>query len=106
MRPAEEKQILATRKRRFLVHLYCTRDKQGETCRYAARIRPWGTGPRLPVRPSERSFTDDCELIRTINPLLPSGSDVRDVMEHIEGPGGFYYLLLLSAEQAAKLGWE
>jgi hypothetical protein len=51
-------------------------------------------------------FADECELIAVINPLLPNGSDVRDVFEHIETPNGFFYLLRLSDEEAAQLGWR
>jgi hypothetical protein len=41
-----------------------------------------------------------------MNPLLPRGSDVRDVLSHIESPDGFLYLLHLSSEEAAHLGWH
>lgn len=49
---------------------------------------------------------DEYELIETINPLLPRGSDIRDVLSHIESPDGFLYLLYLSAEEANRLGWR
>ena len=49
---------------------------------------------------------DEYELIETINPLLPHGSDVRDVLSHIESPDGFIYLLYLSSEEAERLGWR
>ncbi|MFP5233626.1 MAG: hypothetical protein ACLGQX_13530 [Acidobacteriota bacterium] len=45
-------------------------------------------------------------MIDVVNPLLLRGSDVRDVMEHIESPNGFFYLLRLSSEEAARLGWR
>ena len=57
-------------------------------------------------RPRERVFTDEYELIETINPLLPQGSDVRNVISHIESPDGFLYLLYLSSEEANSLGWR
>jgi hypothetical protein len=60
----------------------------------------------LHTEPGERAFGDECELIATINPLLPPGSDVRDGFDHIESPNGFDYLLHLSAEQAGQLGWQ
>ena len=54
----------------------------------------------------ERAFCDQCELIETVNRLLPRGSDVRDVLGHIESPDGFLYLLHLSSEEAGCLGWH
>lgn len=54
----------------------------------------------------ERTFADDNELIATVNPLLPEGSDIRDIFEHIETPNGFYYLLHLSSDEARELGWN
>ena len=65
-----------------------------------------GGAQRLHAEPRERAFADECELIATINPLLPPGSDIRDVFDHIESPNGFYYLLHLRSEEAAQLGWR
>ena len=73
----------------------------------AARPDPaLGRPHERPRRTRERVFTDECELIETINPLLPRGSDVRDVLTHIESPDGFLYLLHLKSEQPAGLGWR
>ena len=47
----------------------------------------------------ERAFKDEDDLIRTVNPLLTNGSDVRDVLSHIESSDGFFYLLHLTAEK-------
>ena len=58
------------------------------------------------AKTQERVFTDEYELIETMNPLLPHGSDVRDVISHIESPDGFLYLLYLSSEEAGSLGWR
>jgi hypothetical protein len=92
--------------RRYLVHLSCVPDGDRETGRYIARINPWATrnSSRTDIR--GRVFVDECELIETINPLLPHGSDIRDVFEHIESPSGFFYLLRLNSEEAAQLGWR
>ncbi len=49
---------------------------------------------------------DEYELTEALNPLLPHGSDVRDVLSHIESPEGFLYLLNLSSEEARRLGWR
>ena len=54
----------------------------------------------------ERVFRDECELVEAMNPLLPPGSDLRDVLGHIECNDGFFYLLHLTAEQAQQLGWR
>lgn len=92
-------------RRRYLVHLLCMREPEGERCRYVARVRPWAARGSVHLQCGERAFEDDCELIAAINPLLPPGSDVRDVFGDIESPSGFYYLLRLSEEQAQQLGW-
>ena len=89
--------------RRYLVHLSCAIDVDGKEIHYVVRIRPWCARSVLESDALERIFASDCELIRTINPLLPHGSDVRDIFEHIESPSGFFYLLYLSREQVAQL---
>ena len=93
-------------RRRYLVHLSCVLSGGCECCSYIARIRPWAARRALHAEPGERAFADECELISTINPLLPPGSDIRDVFDHIESSNGFYYLLRLSSEEAGTLGWS
>jgi hypothetical protein len=93
-------------RRRYLVHLLCTRERGRERCGYIARIRPWSARSGGLSAGRERIFADECELIATINPLLTHGSDVRDVFEHIESRNGFYYLLHLTREEAGRLGWR
>lgn len=93
-------------RRRYVVHLSCAVQHSNEVLRYVARVRPWASRRSTDGSGHERVFVDDCELIATINPLLPSGSDVRDVFDHIESPSGFYYLLLLTQEEAELLGWR
>ena len=53
-----------------------------------------------------RTFKDEDDMVRTVNPLLAHGSDVRDVLGHIESPDGFFYLLYLSVDEACKFGWR
>jgi hypothetical protein len=106
MSEARQKQASAPSGRRFLVQLLCAMDGAGGHCRYIARIRPWAARCSSRSDTMERVFADECELIEAINPLLPHGSDVRDVFEHIESPNGFFYLLRLSGEEAARLGWR
>ena len=65
-------------------------DRECESGRYIARICPWAARNGFPRETCERAFADECELIATVNPLLPPGSDVRDVFEHIESQNGFY----------------
>ena len=92
--------------RRYLVHVLGTRNRETEICCYITRISPWAARGSSRSGAHERVFADECELIAAINPLLPHGSDVRDVFEHIESPNGFFYLLRLSSEEAAQLGWR
>jgi len=96
----------APRRRRYLVHLYCAHDEASRACRYVARIQFWTTRSSVPTKAHERVFTDEYELIETINPLLPPGSDVRNVISHIENSDGFLYLLYLNSEGASSLGWQ
>ncbi len=93
-------------RRRYLVHLYCTRAHQSESCTYSVRIRPWSARGHSRIKAMDRVFADEWELIDIVNPLLVRGSDVRDVMEHIESPNGFFYLLRLTGEEAERLGWR
>jgi hypothetical protein len=105
MNPIGQKRDPAAPRRRYQVHLFCVVEREDEGCRYIAQIRPW-TARSVHAETCQRSFADDNELIATINPLLPHGSDVRDVFEHIESPNGFFYLLHLSSEEAGQLGWR
>ena len=106
MSPAAQKHDPEPPRRRYLVQLLCLLDRGCEGCCYIARIRPWAARSGIHIQTRERAFTDECELIATINPLLPPGSDVRDVFDHIESPNGFFYLLHLSSEEAGQLGWR
>jgi hypothetical protein len=101
-----QKSDLAHRRPRYLVYLFCAHEQSNNACRYIARIRTWAARINARAETHERVFTDECELIETMNPLLPRGSDVRDVLSHIESPDGFLYLLHLSSEEAAHLGWH
>lgn len=92
--------------RRYLVHLSCAPDGDCAGGRYFARIRPWAARSSSQTEILGRVFADECELIEVINPLLPHGSDIRDVFEHIESQSGFFYLLHLSRDEAAQLGWR
>jgi hypothetical protein len=104
-RPAQ-KFNRALRKRRYLIHLCCAHDEGSRACRYVARIQLWTTRNSVHTKTHERVFTDEYALIETINPLLPQGSDVRDILSHIESADGFLYLLYLSSHEANNLGWR
>jgi hypothetical protein len=93
-------------KQRYLVHLLCAHDGSAPACHFTARIQLWTTRHSVHAKTHQRIFTDEYELIEIINPLLPRGSDVQNVIGHIESPDGFHYLLYLTREQAAKLGWR
>lgn len=92
-------------RRRFLIHLSCAHESP-ESRRYVARIELWKSRCATPKERHERFFADECALVQALNPLLPSGSDVRDVLGHIECSDGFFYLLHLTPEEAATLGWR
>jgi hypothetical protein len=93
----------APHRRRYLIHLFCVADETGDRCRYALDIWPWTARGATRAQARVRIFSDVFELIATINPLLPAGSDVRDVLAHIESREGFFYLLHLTSEQANQL---
>lgn len=92
--------------RRYLVHLFCAHGENRRERHYVLRIRPWTPRGSSLTRSRERLFKDEDELIRAVNPFLPRGSDVRHVLSHIESAEGFLYLLHLSSNQAATLGWR
>jgi hypothetical protein len=106
MSSLEPKSNAAPRRHRFLLHLFGAREGEAEECRYMATIRLWAARGSKRSGTHERAFTDENDLIRTVNPLLENGSDVRDVLSHIESPDGFFYLLHLTAEEAYKFGWR
>jgi hypothetical protein len=93
------------RRRRYLVHLIASQDESTGGRRYIARVRLWSARPNPRAKTTEHDFADECELIEVLNPLLPKGSDVRDVLGCVESLEGFLYLLQLSQTQAASLGW-
>jgi len=97
---------LGPRRRRYLVHLCYRHDEDSLARRYIANIRLWTARSSAHAKAQECAFLDEYELIETINPLLSHGSDVRDVLSHIESPDGFLYLLYLSSEEAGRLGWR
>ena len=106
MSQERQKRAAAPSKRRYLVQLLRRTDANSDSFRYIARISLWAARSSSRAVTRERAFADECELIAVINPLLARGSDVRDVFEHIESPNGFFYLLRLSIEEAAQLGWR
>lgn len=93
------------RKRRYLIHLFCTYDEGTGICHYMSRIQPWANRGSAAGEVHERLFADEYELTETINRLLPHGSDLRDVLSHVGSPEGFFYVLNLSTEEASRLGW-
>lgn len=106
MRTPARKSQTRSGARRYLVHLSCVPEETTGSFRYLMRIRPWAPRSSAPhFQPRERLFEDEYELMRALNPLLPGGSDVRNVLSHIESPEGFLYLLHLKPEQAQTLGW-
>ena len=106
MTPSGKKAGTAPSRRRFVVQLLCLFGKERGSCRYIARIRPWSARASAQAETRERAFADEYDLVRTVNPLLAHGSDVRDVLDYIESPSGFFYLLYLSLEEAEQLGWR
>ena len=97
---------LASRKRRYLVHLFCAHDGHDSACRYMVRIQIWSARTIARTESRERVFNNESELIEIVNPMLPRGSDVRDVLSYIESSEGFFYLLRLDPKEAALLGWR
>ena len=106
MRTPGQKPSSLSGTRRYLVHLFCAQGENPGDRRYILRIQPWTPRSRRRMRAQERLFDDEWQLAETVNPLLPCGSDVRNVLSCIESPEGFLYLLHLNAEQARTLGWQ
>jgi hypothetical protein len=106
MSRSTRKPAAGPRRRRYLVHVGCAHVEGSLACRYVANIRLWTRRNNAQAQHQECAFVDEYELIEALNPLLPHGSDVRDVLSHIESPEGFLYLLNLSSEEASRLGWR
>src|ERR1700761_5829062 len=93
-------------RRRYRIHLVCAFEAGEESRHYVVRIQPWKSRPSEQTEIRQRIFNDEYELAEAVNPLLPSGSDVRDILGHIECSDGFFYVLHLTTEQARNLGWH
>ena len=106
MNSHQPKSNAALRRHRFLLHLFGTRKEDGEDWKYGATIQLWAARGSGRSGIQRRTFKDENDLIRTVNPLLANGSDVRDVLSHIESPDGFFYLLRLTVGEACKFGWR
>ena|SRR5947209_1930551 len=105
MNPTARKAGPQPPRRRYVVHLSCASEDGKTSGCYIARTRLLAARALVQIEVHERVFADDWALIATINPLLPPGSDVRDVFSHIESSDGFFYVLCLDTEQARQLGW-
>jgi len=73
---------------------------------YVVCIGPWAARRSKCNDQGSLHLPDECALIQAVNPLLPCGLDVRDVLGHVESKGGFFYLIDLTTEQARQLGWK
>jgi hypothetical protein len=101
-----DKLDLPVPRRRYLIHLACAFEEGDDSRHYVVRIQPWKSRPNEQAERCDRIFSDEYELAEAVNPLLPCGSDVRDILGHIECNEGFFYLLHLTGEEAQRLGWH
>lgn len=93
----------AAGRRRYLIHISMVRMADNSSQEYLVCVEPWAARRSKCSEQNTVHFSDECALIEAVNPLLPSGSDVRDVLGHVESKGGFFYLVELTATQARKL---
>ena len=94
----------ATIRRRYLIHLSCAFEASEGTRHYLVRVVPWTSRLTTQCAVRECTFKDEVALAEAINPLLSCGSDVRDVLGHIESEEGFFYLVRLTPEEAETIG--
>ena len=106
MNRSAQKRNRLPRRRRYLVHLCYERDESSRAGRDVSYFQLWTSRRGVQTKTHERVFTDEYQLTEIINPLLAQGSDVRNVIGHIENPDGFTYLPYLSSEEANNLGWR
>lgn len=92
-------------RRRYLVHLTCMNDGESNSHRYTVLIQAWPVRRGKQAASYTQVFSDETELVAAMNPLLPRGSDIRDILGHIECKDGFFYLLYLTNQEARSLGW-
>lgn len=93
-------------RRRYLVHLTCSNKGESNSRRYVVFIQLWPMRRGRPAEVHTQIFSSETLLVSVMNPLLPRGSDVRDVLGHIECDDGFFYLLYLTNQEARQLGWS
>jgi hypothetical protein len=96
----------AAGRRRYLIHISMERSAGGSSQEYRVCIEPWAARRSKCSEKGTLHFRGECALIQAVNPLLPCGSDVRDVLGQVESKGGFFYLIALTTEQARQLGWK
>jgi hypothetical protein len=106
MRQSSPQLDRATPKRRYLIHISSVVEASDNSRQYLLSIQPWTSRLRTQTERQKRFISDECALAETLNPLLPSGSNVRDVLGYIENDGGFFYLLHLTSKEAELLGWR
>lgn len=93
-------------RRRYLVHLTCLNNGESNSRRYVVFIHLWPMRRGKLAEGHTQVFNSEALLVAAMNPLLPGGSDIRDVLGHIECDDGFFYLLYLTNHEARQLGWS
>ena len=93
-------------RRRYMIHISSVVEAGNNARQYLLRIQLWSSRPAMQTEWRQRIFADECVLAVTLNPLLPRGSDVLDVLGCIDCKDGFFYLLHLTSQEAELLGWR
>ena len=94
------------RRRRYLVHLFCTHDEDSLACRYIANIRLWTVRIGAHAKTQQYAFVDEYELIETINPLLPDTAPMSVMCLAILRARTAFFISSISVPmKRLSLGW-
>jgi hypothetical protein len=103
MSPHVQKLDLIPRRPRYLIHLFCAHDESNDACPTSPAYNPGlpasGSVPAL----ASVVFTDECELIETINPLVVPTSETFSATSR--APRALF-ISSISAPGKRRIGWR
>ena len=90
-------------KKKYLVTIFGAKQSDG-TFRYSNSI--FLVGNRALGLVGGRQFNDESVMAQVVNPVLPNGGDVRNVLNLVQRRKGWTVVLELTDSEAAIFGWH
>lgn len=84
--------------------IFSSKKQSDDSHIYSTSIFPEGGNKGSLVR--QRQFASESEMVAIVNPLLPPGGDMKNVLSLIHGDEGYQKVLALTDYEAALLGWQ